>query len=356
MANVIITATGSYMPPVSVPNTHFLSNEFYGTDGQKLEKPNPEIITKLYEITGIKERRWVNDSLDTSDIATFAAEKALESIDRESLDYIIVAQNLGEVKPDLPYTDIVPTIASRVKHKLKIENPYTVAFDLPFGCPGWLQGMIMAKSLIKAGDARRILVIGAEVLSRVSDPHDVDCMIFADGAGATVVEASEKQGGILAHLTRSDTLKHAYLLRMGRSYKPGGNGSDLYIKMDGHDIYKYSVRMVPRAVKENLDQSGVSLEEVKKILIHQANEKMDEAIVRELFKLHKIREIPEGIMPMMISWAGNSSVATLPTLYDRILRGKLDGHQLVPGDIVVFASVGAGMNINSMVYKIPDTH
>ena len=356
MANVIITATGSYMPPVSVPNTHFLSNEFYGTDGQKLEKPNLEIITKLYEITGIKERRWVNDSLDTSDIATFAAEKALESIDRESLDYIIVAQNLGEVKPDLPYTDIVPTIASRVKHKLKIENPYTVAFDLPFGCPGWLQGMIMAKSLIKAGDARRILVIGAEILSRVSDPHDVDCMIFADGAGATVVEASEKEGGIVAHLTRSDTLKHAYLLRMGRSYNPGGSGSDLFIKMDGHDIYKYSVRMVPRAVKENLDQSGVSLQEVKKILIHQANEKMDEAIVRELFKLHKIREIPEGIMPMMISWAGNSSVATLPTLYDRILRGKLDGHQLVPGDIVVFASVGAGMNINSMVYKIPDTH
>ncbi|KPJ76569.1 MAG: 3-oxoacyl-ACP synthase [Deltaproteobacteria bacterium SG8_13] len=354
MTNVIITATGSYIPPVTVPNTHFLSNEFYGTDGNKLEKPNPEIIRKLHEITGIKERRWVDDTLDTSDIATFAAEKALEAVDRESLDYIIVAQNLGEVKPDLPYTDIVPTIAARVKHKLKIENPYTVAFDLPFGCPGWLQGMIMAKSLIKAGDAKRILVIGAEILSRVSDPHDVDCMIFADGAGATVVESSEKTGGILAHLTRSDTLQHAYLLRMGKSYNPERNGSDLFIKMEGHEIYKYSVRMVPRAVQENLEQSGVLLGDVKKILIHQANEKMDEAIVRELFKLYKIREIPEGIMPMMISWAGNSSVATLPTLYDRILKGKLDGHRLHAGDIVVFASVGAGMNINSMIYKIPD--
>ncbi len=354
MTSVIITGTGSYIPPVAVPNTHFLSNEFYSTEGQRIEKSNPEIIKKLYEITGIKERRWVSDSLDTSDIATFAAEKALESVDRESLDYIIVAQNLGEVKPHLPYTDIVPTIAARVKHKLKIENPYTVAFDLPFGCPGWLQGMIMAKSLIKAGDAKRILVIGAEVLSRVSDPHDVDCMIFADGAGATVVEESDKNGGILAHLTRSDTLRHAYLLRMGKSYNPERNGSDLFIKMEGHEIYKYSVRMVPRAVKENLERSGVSLKDVKKILIHQANEKMDEAIVRELFKLHDIREVPEGIMPMMISWAGNSSVATLPTLYDRILRGKLDGHRLQAGDIVVFASVGAGMNINSMIYKIPD--
>ena len=354
MNSVIITATGSYLPPVTVPNAQFLENEFYDTEGQKLEKPNPEIIQKLYEITGIRERRWVDDEMDTSDIATFAAEKALETVDRESLDYIIVAQNLGEVKPDLPFTDIVPTIASRVKHKLKIENPYTVAFDLPFGCPGWLQGMIMAKSLIKAGDAKRILVIGAEVLSRVSDPHDVDCMIFADGAGAAVVEASEKQGGILAHLTRSDTLKHAYLLRMGRSYSPVQNGNSLFIKMDGHDIYKYSVRMVPRAVKENLEQCGISLQQVKKILIHQANEKMDEAIVRQLFKLYDIMEVPEDIMPMMISWAGNSSVATLPTLYDLILKEKMDGHRLHPGDIVVFASVGAGMNINSMVYQIPD--
>ena len=356
MTNVIITATGSYIPPVTVPNSHFLSNEFYGDEGQKIEKPNPEIIAKLNEITGIRERRWVDDNMDTSDIATFAAEKALQSVDRESLDYIIVAQNLGEVKSDLPHTDIVPTIAARVKHKLKIENPYTVAFDLPFGCPGWLQGMIMAKSLIKAGDAKRILVIGAEILSRVSDPHDVDCMIFADGAGATVVEASDKKGGILAHLTRSDTLHHAYLLRMGRSYNPDRNGSDLFIKMEGHEIYKYSVRMVPRAVKENLEQSGIALTDVKKILIHQANEKMDEAIVRELFKLHDIRKVPEGIMPMMISWAGNSSVATLPTLYDRILKGKLDGHRLHAGDIVVFASVGAGMNINSMIYKIPEVH
>jgi 3-oxoacyl-[acyl-carrier-protein] synthase-3 len=111
--------------------------------------------------------------------------------------------------------------------------------------------------------------------------------------------------------------------------------------------------MVPRAVTENLARSGVSLSDVKKILIHQANEKMDEAIVRQLFKLHNIREVPENIMPMMISWAGNSSVATLPTLYDRILKGKLEGHRLHAGDIVVFASVGAGMNINSMIYKIP---
>jgi 3-oxoacyl-[acyl-carrier-protein] synthase-3 len=123
--------------------------------------------------------------------------------------------------------------------------------------------------------------------------------------------------------------------------------------MHGHDIYKYAVRKVPEVVRKNLERAGIGIEDVKKILIHQANEKMDEAIVRRLFKMYKKEEVPAGIMPMMISWTGNSSVATLPTLLDLIQRGKLDSHKLNSGDIVVFASVGAGMNINSMVYRMP---
>ena len=131
--NSIIISTGSYIPPTAIPNTHFLNNAFFDSDGVKLERPNPEIIEKLYEITGIRERRYVDDQLNTSDMATLAAEAALTNIDKESLDYIIVAQNLGEVTAENTRTDIVPTIAARVKHKLRIKNPYTVAFDLPFG-------------------------------------------------------------------------------------------------------------------------------------------------------------------------------------------------------------------------------
>ncbi|NNL76718.1 MAG: ketoacyl-ACP synthase III, partial [Desulfobacterales bacterium] len=327
-------------------------HNFYGSDGIKIPKSTADIIRKLQEITCIRERRYVEDDLNTSDIAFMAAKHALDGKDKESLDFIIVAQNFGDVKADNISTEMVPTIAARVKHRLRIKNPYTVAYDIPFGCPGWLHGMIIADYYIKSGDAKKIMVIGAETLSRVSDPHDVDAMIFSDGAGATVVEATQKDAGILAHITRSDTYDKAYLLGVGNSYNPKLNGNELYIKMQGHEIYKYAARTVPEVVKQSIDKAGITLTDVKKILIHQANQKMDEAILARLFKLYDIKNIPEHIMPMTISWLGNSSVATLPTTLDLLQRGKLDNHQLHSGDIVVFASVGAGMNINSMVYKM----
>ena len=354
MTHSIITGTGCYIPPVRVPNRQFLENEFYQADGTKNPKANEDIVNKLQEITCIRERRYIEDDFTTSDMAYLAAENALEGIDREELDYIIVAQNLGDVKTDNITPDMVSTIAARVKHKLRIKNPYTVAYDIPFGCPGWLQGMITADYYIKSGDARKAMIIGAETLSRVADPHDVDCMIYSDGAGATVLEASENGGGVLAHVTRSDTYDNAYLLTLGHSYRPNRDGNELFVKMQGHDIYKYAVRTVPKVVKQSLDKAGLTLSDVKKVLIHQANQKMDEAILERLFKLYKIDDIPEDIMPMTISWLGNSSVATLPTLLDLLQKGKLEGHnRLQSGDIAVFASVGAGMNINSMVYKMP---
>lgn len=352
MPNSIITRTGSYIPTLKIPNRHFLAHDFYGADGIKIEKSNDEIIAKLQEITCINERRYVTDELNTSDIAFLAAKQALDGIDRESLDYIIVGQNLGDVRPDNIRTDMVPSIAARVKHKLKIKNPYTVAYDVPFGCPGWLHGMILADYYLKSGDTKKVLVIGAEILSRVTDPHDVDSMIYADGAGAALVEATDQDAGILSHVTRSDTLENAYLLWIGKSYNPNYNGDELFIKMHGHEIYKYSVRTVPKVVKKSLDEAEVTLTDVKKVLIHQANQKMDEAILERLFKLYNIKNIPDNIMPMTISWLGNSSVATLPTMFDLLQRGKLDNHKLHSGDIVVFASVGAGMNINSMVYRM----
>jgi len=220
MPNSIITKTGSYIPTLRIPNKHFLKHDFYGSDGIKLEKSNDDIINKLQEITCIKERRYVTDELNTSDIAFLAAKQALDGIDKESLDYIIVSHNFGDVKVDNPRTDMVPNIASRVKHKLEIKNPYTVAYDIPFGCPGWLHGVILADYYIKSGDAKKVIVIGVEITSRVSDPHDMDSMIYADGAGATLVEATDEDAGILSHITRSDTHRHAYLLWLGRSNNP----------------------------------------------------------------------------------------------------------------------------------------
>ena len=273
------------------------------------------------------------------------------------MDYIIVAHNFGDVKSNNRRSDLVPCLAARVKHKLEIKNPNTVAYDLPFGCPGWLQAVIQADYYLKSGDAKKILVIGAEILSRISDPHDRDSMLYSDGAGAVVLEArkSDMPIGILAHKTRSDTFLHSAMLYMDKSYNPNyKNKDDLFLKMNGRKLYQYALETVPQAIKDCLEKSDVHLNEIKKVLIHQANGKMDEAILKRLFKLYNIEDVPEYIMPMTISWLGNSSVATLPTLLDIILKTDWKTHKINQNDILVFASVGAGMNINAMVYKLPE--
>jgi len=331
----VITGTGSYIPTRIIRNEDFLKNDFLEADGSKIDKSNKEIIEKFLEITTIAERRYVTDDLVTSDISYLSALEAIKSadIDKEDLDYIIVAHNFGDVRSDNKQLDIVPSLAARVKYKLGIKNPYTIAYDVPFGCPGWLQGIIQADYFIKSGDAKKILVIGADTLSRISDPHDRDSMIYADGAGATILEArkSDKPIGIVSHLTRSDTIIHSQMLFMGKSYKKE-NGDELYLKMNGRKLYQYALENVPQTIKDSLDKCDIDIKDVKKVLIHQANGKMDDAMLIRLFKLYGIKDIPENVMPMTISWLGNSSVATVPTLMDLILKNKLKPHEINKGD------------------------
>ncbi|MCP4898700.1 MAG: 3-oxoacyl-ACP synthase III family protein [bacterium] len=353
----MIKGTGSYIPTETVPNSSFHKNRFFADYDQPFEGDNERITQKFEEITEIRERRYVSDDLLTSDIAHLAAEEAIESsgLDREELDYIIVAHNFGDVRADNRRSDFVPSLAARVKQKLGIANPYCVAYDLPFGCPGWVQGVIQADYFLRSGDASSALVIGAETLSRVSDPHDRDSMIYSDGAGAVVLEAQESSQniGILSHAARSDTIDHAKLLWMGTSYDPEYAEDTLFLKMFGRKLYNYALTNVPGLVKDCLDKAELTLSNVSRVLLHQANAKMDEAILKRLFRLYDVREIPERIMPMTISWLGNSSVATVPTMLDLIVRGQMDGQKLTTDDVVVFASVGAGMNINAFTYRWP---
>lgn len=311
----------------------------------------------LKKFIEVLKKRAIPEDLVTSDISFYAAREALESsrVDKESLDYIIVAHNFGDLRTENRRSDFVPSIAARVKHKLRIKNPKTIAYDINFGCPGWLQGIIQANYYLKSGDAKRALVIGAETLSRVSDPHDRDSLLYADGAGAVIVEAaaSRKPLGILSHAARSDALEYAYMLRMGPSYNPGYAGNELFLKMNGHKLYEYALNTVPKVVKESLGKINILPGDISKIFMHQANGKMDTAILKRLFKLYGEKEIPPDIMPMIISRFGNSSVATIPTLLDMLFKGKLENHVLKKGDISVLVSVGAGMNINSVVYKMP---
>lgn len=352
----ILSATGSAIPCVRRPNSDFLQHDFRDTDGTPIAKSNARILEQFEAVTGIRERRYAPDDRVTSDLAAEAAANALQSsgVDRESLDAIIVAHNFGDVRAGTRRSDLVPSLAARVKSKLGIRRPATAAWDLVFGCPGWLQGVIVADGMIRAGDARRVLVVGAETLSRISDPHDRDSLIYADGAGAVVVEALDGDApvGILAHAVRSDTAEHLAMLFMARSNHPELVGDELYLKMEGRKLYRYALETVAGSIRECLDKAGVGLAQVAKILLHQANEKMDAGILQALYDLHGLA-VPDGIMPMTISWLGNSSVATLPTLFDLLVRGQLEGHRVTSGDTLVFGSVGAGMHINALVYRVP---
>lgn len=350
--SIRITGTGSYIPSIIEKNEDFYNHEFINADGSAINSPNEVIVEKFKAITGIQERRYIKKELLNSDIATIAAEKAIDDakIDKESIDYIIVAHNYGDVKNNTEQSDTVPSIASRVKHLLKIANPKCVGYDVLFGCPGWIEGVIQAKAFITSGIAKRCLVIGSETLSRVIDKHDRDSMIYSDGAGAVIVEESNEPGGIIAHDSATYTLDEAHFIYFGETNHPDVQDQRRYIKMYGRKIYEFAITNVPKALKACLETSGISIKDVKKILIHQANEKMDEAIVKRFYKLYNL-EMPEGVMPMTINTLGNSSVATVPTLYDMILKNKLENQQINKGDIIMFASVGAGMNINAIVYQ-----
>jgi 3-oxoacyl-[acyl-carrier-protein] synthase-3 len=351
----IISGTGSYIPSIIKTNLAFAENTFYGEDGVLIKTPNAEIVEKFKDITGIYERRYAEENMNTSEMASKAAELAIQDagIDPETIDQIIVAHNFGDVLPGTIQTDTIPAIASRVKHQLGIKNPNCVAYDILFGCPGWIQGVIQADSFIKSGMAKRCLVIGAETLSRVVDSHDRDSMIFSDGAGACIVEDdANTTSGILASSVQSHCVDEAYFLYLGKSYHPEGDEATRYIKMKGRKVYEYAIKNVPLAMKECIEKAGVAINDVKKFFLHQANEKMDEGFIKALYKLYDIKTAPENIMPMSIHDLGNSSVATIPTLYDLVKKGKYKEHQLHKGDIVIFASVGAGMNINAICYRV----
>ena len=352
MIRSVITTTGSYIPDKIVPNTNFLEQLLLQKDGGPIPGNKLRNIEKFQAITGIAERRYAKPLQKASDLATLASMDALKSasIDKEMLDYIIVAHNFGDVTYGSYRTDIVPALASRVKFQLQIKNPACVAYDLVFGCPGWLQGLIQADYYIRPGDARSCLVIGSETLSRVTEVHDRDSMIYADGA--VIVEASNKVNmGVLSHISQTFAIDHAMLLTMDKSYQPGQDDGAIFIKMDVRALYEFALTHVPAVIKQLLDKAQISLTKVKKVLIHQANEKMDQAILERLFNLYNVEKIPDNLMPMTISWLANSSVATIPTLLDLVLKNKMEGHFIEQSDKVVFASVGAGRNINALLYQ-----
>ncbi len=355
MPNTIIIGSGSYIPTKVVGRENFMDSVFYTDEGDKIEKPNEEIIQKFVEITEIENRRYLEEDEYNSDLGYRAAKEAIydAQIDQEDIEYIIYASNFGEVDKN-GMTNFMPSMSARLKNKLGIKNRKCINYDMIFGCPGWVEAMILADTIIKANKAKLILVVGSETLSRVTDPFDRNKMIFADGAGAVVVKATDEENvGIIADATICDNDAELNYLENAPSLKKDEDRRPLYIRMHGRKIYEYALKNVPDAIKETIDKAGLTLDDIDKILIHQANAKMDYAMISRLHKLYGKTDYDHGIAPMTIQELGNSSVATIPTMFDLIIKGEMKGQRFTEKGNIVFASVGAGMNINAIVYRFP---
>ncbi len=333
-----ITGSGSYVPKLTKVNDDFLDSVFLDKNGSSFENSNSEIIDKFVS--------------NSSDLATEAAKNAINDsgIDPETIDYIIVAHNFGDISCNSNQIDNLPALATKVKRNLKIKNPKCIGYDILFGCPGWIEGVIQAKSFIQSNMASKCLIIGSETLSRVTDLNDRDSMIYSDGAGAVILENKDSHsGGILSHSSATYTSEgeNEFLF-----YGVGNKiSNEKFLKMNGRKVYEFALKNVPLAMKECFDESKENISSLKKIFIHQANQKMDEAIINRFYRLYKTAQ-PDDVLPMNIQEYGNSSVATVPTLFDIVRKNNYKGHKISEGDVIMFASVGAGMNVNAITYQV----
>ena len=337
-----------------MPNEAFIGSTFYKSNGEQITKPTQEIVQKLRDISGIYERRYIEDDHDSADLGAIAGKHAIEAagIDKETVDEVIVAHNFGNMVYGDRAHHLIPNLAALVKHKIGIENPNCTAYDVLYGCPGWLLAMQQAHMAVATGYKKRVLVVGVEVISRILDPHDMDTMLFGDGAGAVIVEGIEEdeQRGILYYQSVSHCEEEVEYLEMGHSYNPASTIGTT-VKMRGKKVYRYAVKEVPKIVTACLEKVGIELKDVAKILAHQANEKMLIAIGEKLYAQHELEvDLCERI-PISLRELGNASVATIPTLLDMIMRGEMRDHTINKGDIVAMASVGAGMHTNALIYR-----
>lgn len=326
MLRARITGTGSAVPDKVLTNH----------DLEKLVDTNDEWITTR---TGIKQRRIAAENEYTSTLATLAARRALAmaGISPEELDLII----LGTVTPDFPF----PATACIVQQELGAHH--AAAFDLSAACSGFIYGLNMAEAYIKSGMARKVLVMGAEVLTRVVDFTDRNtCILFGDGAGAVIVEADNGEQGILSsHIFTNGT-------HWGLLYQPGCGGRNpatgpttysdklYYLRMEGNEVFKHAVRAMGDAAVAALEHNSVTADEVSLLIPHQANRRIIEATGKRV-------GIPEERIFVNLHKYGNTSSASIPLALDEANReGRLKS-----GDLVLLDAFGGGFTYGSVLLK-----
>lgn len=326
MLRARITGTGSAVPDKVLTNH----------DLEKLVDTNDEWITTR---TGIKQRRIAAENEYTSTFATLAARRALAMADvsPEELDLII----LGTVTPDFPF----PATACIVQQELGAHH--AAAFDLSAACSGFIYGLNMAEAYIKSGMARKVLVMGAEVLTRIVDFTDRNtCILFGDGAGAVIVEADSGEQGILSsHIFTNGA-------HWGLLYQPGCGGRNpatgpttysdklYYLRMEGNEVFKHAVRAMGDAAIAALEHNTVTADDVSLLIPHQANRRIIEATGKRV-------GIPEDRIFVNLHKYGNTSSASIPLALDEANReGRLKS-----GDLVLLDAFGGGFTYGSVLLK-----
>lgn len=343
-----IIGTGSFLPSVEKNNETFLANMFLEVDGKKQSRSTSKIMDRFESITEIKSRKYACDCYIASSMAIKAAERAITSakIDKESIDYIIVANVWGDIESGQNFSQTMPNLAAKVKGGLGISNRSCVAYDVVFGCTGWIEAFIQANRLIIHGEATNVLVIGSDTTSRIVDPTDIDSLLFGDGAGAIILSRTNaSNSGLLSHKTYSHCQEELDYLQMGRSHNPYDKG--IYLKMQGRNVFKYACNEMPKLIYECLENARYHIDDVKYFFFHQANAKMLHKIAKDLYSLYGGAEVNMDKIPMNLQTYGNTSVASIPILLDEVTRQE----ELQSGDLIVLASVGAGMHVNAIVLQ-----
>ncbi len=325
MKYVKIIGTGSSVPEAILSNS----------DLEKMVDTSDEWITSR---TGIKERRIADENTAASDVAYGAAEKALKAagVSPQELDVIIV----GTITPDF----IFPSTGCVLQSRLGAKKAY--AFDIMAGCSGFLYTLHVAEGIIKSGGAEKILAIGVDVLSKVTDFEDRStCILFGDGAGAAVLTAS-KEPGILSSILNSDG-NHWDLL-----YVPAGGSRtpideevlksrEQYIKMEGNDVFKVAVKSMESATADAIAKANVSPEDIDLFVPHQANHRILEAVRKRL-------NFPEEKVFANLDKYGNTSGASIPLALDEAVRQG----RVKEGNLVLFAAFGAGFTWGASVVRL----
>ncbi len=280
--------------------------------------------------TGIRERRVAPPEVATSDLALEAAQEALADagVDARDLDLIIV----GTATPDM----LFPATACLVQDRLGARQ--AGAFDLSAACSSWAYGVAMGHAAIAAGSAETVLVIGSEVLSRITDWTDrATCVLFGDAAAAVVLRPCPPDEGFLAfHLGADGAGGPLICLPGGGSRRPASEQTiaarDHYIKMNGREVYKFAVRAIPRAIERVVAAAGLTIDQIDCFIPHQANIRIIEAAARRLGQ-------PMDRFFVNVERYGNTSSASVPVaLYEALEQGRI-----VPGDLVVFVAFGGGL-------------